>query len=180
MKIIILPNNGIGKPPVTMYVNDVSQICVAYDGANTLNVGTHAVPAAFPVHVNGATDAAYQQQQIANALASTSESPAVIMATSGLTWASITPNSASAGTSMNGTVIAGTGFNSATITNLQLNDGGGNIQGIGYWTVVSDNEIDVGYGISWPVAASTYTLCYSADGGTNWTACGTLNVEVTL
>lgn len=166
MKTIILPNNGSGKPPVTMYVNDVSQICVSYDGTNTLNVGTPSNPTAFPVHVVSASDAAYQQQQIANALNSSSNTPSVIQSILP-SWTGISPTTGALNSLYTGAVSAdnlSNEFVNAAI--YQFDDGGGHVF----------SAINAGYqGFQFQVQsvsitfAATYAFYFSLNGGSSWT-----------
>jgi hypothetical protein len=86
----------------------------------------------------------------------------------GLTWISITPNTATVGVAFDASVT-GTGFTVSGAEYIKLDDGTGHIAYGDECLRTSDSNINAGFDLP---AASTYTLYYSLDGGATWTTTG--------
>jgi len=91
----------------------------------------------------------------------------------GLTFVSITPNTASVGGTTFAGAVAGTGFLGSGITDMNLDDGAGHVISCSFST---DSDIQITLtallgGGSWP-ASGTYTAYYSTNGGSVWTTTG--------
>lgn len=82
-----------------------------------------------------------------------------------LTWASLTPGTASVGVATD-FVVAGTGFMTAPVPLVQLDDGAGHV----YQPVFSSlTDSAMAWSLSL-LTAGTYTLYYSLDAGATWTS----------
>jgi hypothetical protein len=96
---------------------------------------------------------------------------AIVYGVMGLTWAGISPGTATAGTGYSG-VITGTGFLASGIDLMKADDGLGDIINANGPYVQNDTTINVGFDSIGLSPAATYTIYYSTDHGTTWTTTG--------